>query len=79
MMLKKNIAISDSGFIFHPETGESYSLNPIGLEILQQIKEGNDQEEIIEMLIVKYDVTKIMAERYYLDFIQSLKKEIFFE
>ena len=35
MRLKKNIAVSDSGFVFNPTTGDSYSLNPVGKEILQ--------------------------------------------
>ncbi len=31
MNVKKDIAISDSGFVFDPTTGESYSVNPIGV------------------------------------------------
>jgi len=40
MNIKKNIALSDSGFIFNPSTGESFSMNPIGLEIITMLKEG---------------------------------------
>ena len=34
MNIRKDIAISDTGFVFDPVTGESFSLNPIGVEIL---------------------------------------------
>ena len=33
MKIKTNIALSDSGFLFNPSTGDSYSVNPIGQEI----------------------------------------------
>ena len=35
MKLKKNIATSESGFVFNPSTGDSFSLNTIGAEILK--------------------------------------------
>ena len=46
MELRKNLAISDTGFVFDATAGESYSLNPIGLEILNYLKEGLTDEEI---------------------------------
>jgi len=33
MRIRKNIAISDTGFIFNPTTGDSYSINQVGQEI----------------------------------------------
>ena len=38
MKLKRNIAVSESGFLFDPTSGESYSLNEQGLEILNLMK-----------------------------------------
>ena len=35
MKIKKNIALSDTGFVFNPGNGDSFSVNPIGLEILK--------------------------------------------
>ena len=40
MNIKKSIALSDSGFVFDPSSGDSFSTNPIGLEIINQLKEG---------------------------------------
>ena len=50
MKLKKNIAISDSGFLFNPSTGDSYSVNPIGTEIIELLKEGKEDEATAETL-----------------------------
>lgn len=74
MNIKKDIAISDSGFVFDPTTGESYSLNPIGVEILTLLKEGNDQQEITDFIIQRYEIDKSTFENNYYDFINMLKK-----
>lgn len=73
MHLKKNIAISETGFLFDPSTGDSYSLNPLGLEVLNLIKEGHDQEKISAFITSKYDVDDSAFERYYYDFVAMLK------
>ena len=46
MKLKKNIAISESGFVFDPHSGESFSVNPIGAEIIELIKREKEFNEI---------------------------------
>lgn len=74
MKLKKNIAISETGFIFDPSTGDSFTLNPIGLEILEMIKLGKSFEEISKEFTSKYDVDSSSFERYYYDFIATLKQ-----
>ena len=51
MRLKKNIAISESGFVFDPDSGDSYSMNPIGLEILTMMKEGKEQGDIFNFVL----------------------------
>ena len=38
MKLKKNIAISESGFVFNPEIGTSFTTNSLGVAILKQLK-----------------------------------------
>jgi len=70
--IKKNIAISDSGFVFDPGSGDSYSLNPSGLELVQLIKSGKDFSAILETVTEKYEVDSDSFERYYYDFIATL-------
>ena len=72
MRLKKNIATSEAGFIFNPGTGDSYSSNPIGSEILSHLKEEFDRKEMIELICSKYDVDRIQFEKDFDDFISQL-------
>jgi hypothetical protein len=73
MKIKNNIAISDSGFIFNPDTGESFTVNPIGVEILNQMKEGKTVEEISGELIQKYNTDKNTLEKDTEDFVGLLR------
>ena len=51
MKLNKNIAISETGFVFDPATGDSYSLNPVASDIMQLLKSGMPIKDIISLLI----------------------------
>ncbi len=72
MRLKKNIATSEAGFIFNPGTGDSYSSNPIGSEILSHLKEDIDRKVMIDLICSKYDVDRIQFEKDMDDFISQL-------
>ena len=72
MKIKKNIALSDSGFIFNPSTGESFSVNPIGAEILKMLKEGKEKDDIKEIILEKYQTDDATFERDYYDFVNIL-------
>ena len=74
MKIKKNIAVSESGFVFDPSTGESFSLNQIGLELVELLKQGEDFVAIKKGILEKYDVDEISFEKYYYDFINSLNQ-----
>ena len=73
MKLKKNIATSESGFVFNPSSGDSFSLNTIGAEILLQMKESKSSEEIKRDILNRYDVDKSLLERDWDDFMTQLK------
>lgn len=72
-IVSENIAISDSGFVFHPVTGETFTLNPIGKEILTQIQKGISLEKITIEITEKFDVEKNVVERDLEDFLSQLK------
>jgi len=73
MNIKKNIAISDSGFIFNPNSGESFSVNPISNKIMEWMKEGKSDEEIINLVLDSYSIDKDTVEKDYYDFKELLK------
>jgi len=58
MKIKKSIAVSKSGFIFNPSTGDSYTVNQIAAEILELLKESNSLEEVKQKILKKYDVNE---------------------
>ncbi len=68
-----SLAISDSGFIFDPVSGHSYTTNQIGLEIIRLLKEDKDIPEIIEYILDEFDVNRDEFETDLIDFTQNLK------
>ncbi|MFH0865933.1 MAG: PqqD family protein [Bacteroidota bacterium] len=73
MKIKKNIALSDSGFVFNPSTGESFSVNPIGVEILQLLREGKDKDHIKATITEQYQIDEATFERDFDDFTNMMK------
>jgi hypothetical protein len=73
MKIKKNIAISESGFIFNPTTGDSFSTNPIGFEIIHLLKEEKSKEEIKESILNRYAVDESTFEKDFYDFSNLLQ------
>jgi hypothetical protein len=72
MIIKENIALSENGFVFNPSTGDSFTLNNTGKEVLMMIKEGKNINQIADLMIAKYDADRITIERYLEDFVNDL-------
>jgi len=73
MKLSKNIAISESGFIFNPTTGDSFSCNSVAADIVNLLKEGLSKEEIKKKIVSKYDVDTGMFDKDLQDFNLQLR------
>jgi len=74
MQINKNIAISDNGFLFNPATGESFSVNSTGTEMLNLIKDGKDLDQIKAIFINKYEIDANTIEKDYQEFIDLVKQ-----
>lgn len=74
MKIKNNIAISDSGFIFNPSTGDSFSTNPVGQEIIKLLHNSKTEEEIRIFIMDTYQIDKIHFEKDFYDFMNVMKK-----
>lgn len=72
MQINRNIAISESGFIFNPGTGDSFSANAVGLEIIRLLQEMATKEEILSAIQEKFTVDQDTAEKDLNDFIMVL-------
>ncbi len=74
MKVNKNIAVSESGFLFDSMSGDSYSLNPIAAEILRLIRDTKNPEEIKQELLKKYDVSQSAIDKSVDEYLFTLKK-----
>jgi hypothetical protein len=74
MKINGNLAISESGFLFNPSSGESFTVNPVGAEIIELLKEGKNEEQILEELLKNYEIDSKTLQKDLLDFNDILKQ-----
>lgn len=43
----RDLAISESGFVFDPVTGATFTVNPTGLAMLQALRAGQDRAAVV--------------------------------
>lgn len=79
MRIRKNIATSDEGFLFNPTTGDSFSTNKIGAEIINLLKQDLSVQDIIVELADSYDVDTLLLERDLEEFTALLKEHSILE
>lgn len=73
MKLNKNLAVSETGFIFNPTSGDSFTANEIGTEIINLMKESKNIADIKTVLLAKYDVESSQLEKDVDDFMVLLR------
>ncbi len=73
MRVRKNIATSEEGFLFNPTTGDSFSTNAIGAEIILLMKKDIPLNEVVDTICEKYDVDRALFERDLEEFTLQLK------
>ncbi len=52
----KDLAVSDSGFVFDPCTGATFTVNATGRAIIEAIKAGQDRAAILATLEQSFDL-----------------------
>ncbi len=73
MKITEEIKISDNGFVFNSNTGDSFNLNPIGLELIKLIAASKEFDEIKEAFLLKYEVDDLTFEKDYYEFYALMK------
>ena len=66
--------MSESGFIFDPTTGDSYSVNQTGSIIIEYLKEGLSEDQIIDNLKETFDSDTEQMRKDLDDFLHYLKQ-----
>lgn len=68
----QRLALSDSGFVFDPMTGNSFTVNTTGLAILRQLQKGASLDELLQTLQDEFEVEPLIAERDVVEFADLL-------
>ncbi|MBP7281650.1 MAG: HPr-rel-A system PqqD family peptide chaperone [Leptospiraceae bacterium] len=75
----KNLAVSDTGFVFDPTTGNTYTLNETALTIVRLLKQDKTKEEILQSIISEYEVDTDEIERDFSDLVIQLTELGFYK
>jgi len=67
------LAVNEEGFVFDPQTGESFTVNETGKTILKALIESKAEEGIALKLTEQFDVSHQEAQADVRDFIQHLR------
>ena len=73
MKIPEEVKISDNGFVFNSKTGDSFSLNPIGLELIKNIQDEKEFETLKTEMIAKYEIDDLTFEKDFYEFCALLK------
>jgi len=72
----QQLAISESGFIFDPVSGHSFSVNETGIVIIRCLQQGKDLPATIAELQNSYSEQTAAIERDLLEFISLLREQV---
>ena len=68
------LSIAESGFVFDPVDGQSYTVNESGRFILKQLLQGVTRTALLTALSKAFETTPSEIERDTIDFINRLKE-----
>jgi hypothetical protein len=68
MKIPEEVKISDNGFVFNSKTGDSFSLNPFGLELIKNIQEEKEFETSKPLYSKSTKLTTLLLKRTFMSF-----------
>ena len=68
------LALSESGFVFDPVSGQSFTVNETGIELLHLFQQFSDIQKIKKTLLETYEAPPNELERDINDFVSSLSE-----
>ncbi|MFO1080199.1 MAG: PqqD family protein [Reyranellaceae bacterium] len=72
----KRLAISETGFVFDPVSGDSFTANATALAILRLAGQATDTHGLAEALAGEFDVDVAVAERDLIEFAGVLRRTL---
>ena len=71
----RELALSDTGFVFDPYSGSTFTVNESGLCVLQAIKEGGGRDAVLERLRERFEVGQDDLARDLEEFVHVLRQQ----
>ncbi len=71
--LIRGLALSESGFVFLPTTGETFTVNEQGRAVILGLQDGKTTDQIIASLAEDYDAEPNNIRRDFDDFMLQLR------
>lgn len=68
----QQLLVNDNGFAFDPNTGLTYNISLTGLDVIDWLKQGHQDSEVVELITEQYEVDRETAERDYNGFLATL-------
>ncbi len=68
LLATKRLALSESGFVFDPVSGQSFSVNETGLVILRLAQHEDNLDQLVEQLVEQFDASIVEIKRDVQDF-----------
>ncbi|MGD8323912.1 MAG: PqqD family protein [Gammaproteobacteria bacterium] len=72
----QRLAVSESGFVFDPVSGHSFTVNETGLMILRALQQDRRVDALRERLVSTYEVDAPTLDRDLLEFLGSLRDQL---
>lgn len=72
--LLTDFALSESGFIFDPRSGATFTVNGTGLAILEALRDGREPRAIPGLLRERFAAVEDDVAEHVADFVRSLRQ-----
>lgn len=73
LLVTKRLALSESGFVFDPVSGQSFTVNETGLAVLRLAQKQQEPEQLVAELSEEFDASVTEISRDVSDFVNRLK------
>lgn len=70
----KDIAINETGFVFDPYSGGTFTLNSTGQVIVKALRDGLSHNEIVDRLRYEFDGATAKLDEDVQDFMRTLRE-----
>jgi hypothetical protein len=72
----KRLALSDSGFVFDPVTGKSYTVNDTGFWLIKQLQKNSDLDVLHTQITREFEGEAKIIERNVVEFLEQIRQYV---